>query len=54
MLCINITYLRLLGHKQLDEITRLDRDTIMRLIVDAGQRCEALLATKVRNVRSGR
>jgi transposase-like protein/IS1 family transposase len=33
-----------------ERITGLHRDTIMRLVVDAGQRCEALLATKVRNV----
>jgi len=33
-----------------ERITGLHRDTIMRLVVDAGQRCETLLATKVRNV----
>ena len=33
-----------------ERITGLHRDTIMRLLVIAGERCEALLATKVRNV----
>jgi len=31
-------------------ITGLDKKTIMKLVVDAGERCEAMLATKVRNV----
>lgn len=31
-------------------ITGLHRDTIMKLIVIAGQRCETLIATKIRNV----
>jgi transposase-like protein/IS1 family transposase len=31
-------------------ITGLEKRTIIRLVVDAGQRCEALLATKIRNV----
>jgi IS1 family transposase len=31
-------------------VTGLHRDTIMRLIVDAGAKCETLLSTKIRNV----
>lgn len=33
-----------------ERITRLHRDTIMSLLVKAGNKCEALLAEKVRNV----
>jgi len=31
-------------------LTRLHRDTIMKLIVSAGEKCEALLSTLVKNV----
>jgi lambda repressor-like predicted transcriptional regulator len=31
-------------------VTGLHRDTIMRLIVDAGAKCETLLAARIRNV----
>jgi len=31
-------------------VTGLDKKTITKLVVDAGQRCEALLATKIQNV----
>ncbi|MEO8129038.1 MAG: hypothetical protein ABJF23_11170 [Bryobacteraceae bacterium] len=33
-----------------ERITKLHRDTIMGLLVKAGERCEALMETKVRNV----
>jgi transposase-like protein/IS1 family transposase len=35
-----------------ERITKLDRNTIMRLLVLAGQRCEALMDSRMRNVRS--
>ena len=35
-----------------ERITRLDRNTIMRLLVLAGERCAALLDTRMRNVRA--
>jgi IS1 family transposase/transposase-like protein len=34
-----------------ERITGLHRDTIMKLVVAAGERCERLLATKIRNVQ---
>jgi transposase-like protein len=33
-----------------ERITKLHRDTIMKLLVRAGERCEALLASKIQNV----
>ncbi len=33
-----------------ERITGLHRDTIMKILVKAGERCEALMATKVRNI----
>ena len=35
-----------------ERITKLDRNTIMRLLVLAGQRCEALMDSRMQNVRS--
>jgi transposase-like protein/IS1 family transposase len=35
-----------------ERITKLDRNTIMRLLVLAGQRCESLMNSRMRNVRS--
>src|ERR1700676_3581226 len=35
-----------------ERITKLDRNTIMRLLVLAGKRCEALMNSRMRNVHS--
>jgi IS1 family transposase len=33
-----------------ERITKLSRNTLLRMLVEAGQRCEALMATYIRNV----
>jgi transposase-like protein len=37
--------------RSVERITGLHRDTIMKLLVSAGERCEALMDTKIRNVQ---
>src|SRR5579863_8439997 len=38
--------------RSIERITGVHRDTVMRLLILAGERCEKLMDTKMRNIRT--